>query len=863
MTRETSALLSVDRSLDSLGELTDEQRLRLTDVLDRWLMALEQGTPLAQEELLAQHPDLADTLRSYFHSLADLHEVAAGFGEAVTADADTSLEADEKRIGDFELGRELGRGGMGVVYEARQISLNRPVAVKILPFAAVLDSRQIARFKHEAQAAAQLHHPHIVPVFAVGVERGVHYYAMQLVTGQSLDQYITSLQQRQLKNRGGRLPREHFQTVARLGLQAAEALQAAHEFGVVHRDIKPSNLLLEGVGPEPTQLWVTDFGLARMQREVTLTRTGDLVGTLRYMSPEQAAGNAALVDQRTDIYSLGATLYELATLSPAYRDESTAVVLQQIATQDPASPRRLRPEMPADLANIISLAMARLRDDRYATAADLAADLRRFLAGEPTLARAPSPWENVKRWSRKNSQLVISTLVVLLLAVAALATGSFLVVREARRANHNLLAAQQSARDAHDVLDRFGRQLSERLAQVPGAEQVRHDLLVGATEHYRRVIESTQNDPSQRADLAIAYGRLASLLDEVGTAEESLAAHKQAVQFLTQIAARQQLAVARNNLAMAYHRSGDGQRAREQLNQAIDTQQSLLATDPQDSQLAVELATSYGNLGLIQQAAGDDSAAEASFQAAGERLRKLLDAAPKSVVYRRRLAATYNNLAGLHSQQQPEAALAFHRQAQALQESALAVEDKNQELLRELGLTHQNLAAILSRQQHYSGAADEYERAIAYQREFVRLAPAQHSGRRNLVLSLNNRGLALSRMKQPVAAAAAFAEAAELQRLLSSELPDEAALHSSLGSTLSNLGVAQTQLGEAAAAQKSFTAAIAAQQHATQLAPENARYQDLLAKHETLLAALVQTSSTRNTSDVNPATQPGRPEVSE
>ena len=223
---------------------------------------------------------------------------------------------DERRLGDFRLIREIGRGGMGVVYEASQISLGRRVALKVLPFAAVLDSRQIARFKHEAQAAAQLEHPNIVSVFAIGVERGVHYYAMQYIEGQSLDRALAEMRPAACsapdRGAGGveadvcpstssslltaksTRRRDYFQTVARLGIQAAEALHAAHEHGVVHRDIKPSNLLLDADG----KLWVTHFGLARCQTDATLTRTGDVVGTMRYMSPEQAMGQSALVDHR-------------------------------------------------------------------------------------------------------------------------------------------------------------------------------------------------------------------------------------------------------------------------------------------------------------------------------------------------------------------------------------------------------------------------------------------------------------------------------------------------------------------------------------------------------------------------------------
>src|SRR5438105_9226770 len=253
------------RSFSRCSELSEEQEARLTDVLDRYLCSLEADLPLEQEALIAAHPDLADPLRVHFRSLDDLHRMAAGFS-GLNAPSSRLREMDEKgRIGDFELLREIGRGGMGVVYEARQISLDRHVAVKLLPFAAVLDAKQITRFKTEAQAAAQVQHPNIVPVFAIGVERGIHYYAMQLINGQPLDRAIADLRNEgsgfRAQGSGGRrpkskigltladivhsptLPLSHspslplspsafFQAVARLGIQAAEALHAAHEYGV-------------------------------------------------------------------------------------------------------------------------------------------------------------------------------------------------------------------------------------------------------------------------------------------------------------------------------------------------------------------------------------------------------------------------------------------------------------------------------------------------------------------------------------------------------------------------------------------------------------------------------------------------------
>ena len=278
-----------------------------------------------------------------------------GFGRQVvglgSAEPVSGIDPALAELGDYRLVRELGRGGMGIVYEAEQVSLGRRVALKVLPFAAALDPPQLRRFQTEAHAAAQLHHTNIVPVFSVGCERGVHYYAMQFIDGRTLAQVILDQQRAEPPGHEPSWPhsgpsalgttgdRARFRLVAELGIQAAEALDHAHRLGIVHRDIKPANLLLDVRG----NLWITDFGLARLQDEAGLTMTGDLLGTLRYMSPEQALAHRGTVDHRTDIYSLGVTLYELLTLRPAWRRTDRQELLRRIAQEEPIAPRRLDP----------------------------------------------------------------------------------------------------------------------------------------------------------------------------------------------------------------------------------------------------------------------------------------------------------------------------------------------------------------------------------------------------------------------------------------------------------------------------------------------------------------------------------------
>ena len=304
------------------------------------------------------------------------------------------LISTSNQLGDYRVLREIGRGGMAVVYEAEQISLGRRVALKVLPFAAAIDPKQRQRFQIEAQAAAQLHHAHIVPIFGLGYDHGIHYYAMQFVEGRSLAAILDELRSFNLAiattvEKPTRPDREFCHNAARLGTEAANALDHAHGLGIVHRDIKPANLLIDPDG----SLWITDFGLARYRSDLSLTHTGDMVGTLRYMSPEQALARRDVVDQRTDIYSLGITLYEQLTLQHAFDGRDHQELLRQIALDEPTLPHRLNPAIPRDLETIVLKAMAKEPSNRYTTAQELAADLRRFLEDKPIRARAhPALW---------------------------------------------------------------------------------------------------------------------------------------------------------------------------------------------------------------------------------------------------------------------------------------------------------------------------------------------------------------------------------------------------------------------------------------------------------------------------------------
>jgi serine/threonine protein kinase len=391
--------------------------------------ALEKSTPPERDAYLTEACADDSDLRDRVERMLAAQMEAGSFLEIPAQETDLTLnfaplsERPGTVIGPYKLLQEIGRGGMGVVYEAEDITLGRRVALKILPFAALLNQKQLQRFDTEVTAAARLQHPGIVAIYSVGCARGIHFYAMQLIDGPSLADVIAQMQnkrhpgeQQQLAEtaaagRADVLTRDedgsHYRAVARIGKVAAEALHYAHENGVLHRDIKPSNLLLDKTG----RVWIADFGLARVDNESDLTRTGDILGTLRYMSPEQATGDR--VDARTDIYSLGATLYELSTLHPAFDAEDRRDLIRQVIAGNPTAPHKVDSRIPKQLSLVISKSMARL-DDRYQSARELAEDLRRYLDGEAVLARPPSSLRRATAALRRHPMITISSIALLI-----------------------------------------------------------------------------------------------------------------------------------------------------------------------------------------------------------------------------------------------------------------------------------------------------------------------------------------------------------------------------------------------------------------------------------------------------------------
>ncbi len=481
----------------------------LSPLVTQFVSEIESGRKPSRERFLEQHPELAEQL----DQVLTRRRLLRNASEELETDTD-DVVLTRLPLGDFRLIRPIGRGGMGVVYEAEQLSLGRIVAVKVLPFASMLDVQQQKRFRNEARAAATLDHPNIVPVYYVGHERGVHFYAMQLIEGQSLAQIIESLRSpegtltaridtengkatEQNRLASSNLTSQHsmgspefYRTVAKLGSQAADALAHAHDVGIVHRDVKPGNLMIDELG----KLWVTDFGLARFDHGDQLTMTGGDIGTFGYMSPEQAAGSR-MVDPRSDVYSLGATLHELLAPHQATPNATTQSVLTATETRELVSLRELDRHVPVDLETIVLKATALDPTDRYQSAEEMAEDLRRFSVGANIEARRLTLIErSVRAMIRHRFAVGVTAAVGVFLSVvasAAVYAWSTQISRYADNVEQALVEKQRALAAAE-----MAQAVSEEQRRIAEASLIRAE---SSELRARRM--------SYRSDMPLAYDR--------------------------------------------------------------------------------------------------------------------------------------------------------------------------------------------------------------------------------------------------------------------------------------------------------------------------------------------------------------------
>ena len=607
-----------------------------------YMEQLRQGQRPSIEEYAAQHPELAGEIRDLFPTIAVTERLKAQ--QARSSGGLATLGAARlERLGDFRLIREIGRGGMGVVFEAEQESLGRRVAVKVLPRQVLLDEKHLKRFEREARIAANLHHTNIVEVFGVGEQDGFHYYVMQYIRGAGLDAIISRLA-KWVCNPASDQPRptptadsdeamadgaargllgsefdshlgsHYWQSVARIGLQAADALNYAHSLKTLHRDIKPANLLLDTQGT----VWLADFGLAKAAQSEDVSLSKDLVGTLRYMAPEQFCGKS---DHRSDIYSLGLTLYELLALRPAYAETDHSRLMQRIAEGPPPAPGSTSGEIPRDLETIILKAISHDVNQRYQSAVAMADDLRCFLEDRPISARRVGAAERLARWCRRNQVLASLTgaTLFLLVLVAATASIGYIHTKNALQGEaRERTKAEANANLAREALDRMFERFSPSRIRIVPESSVDADLAIPSSPvlskeaaalleemlpFYDRLAQQTGNDYKLRAGTAEANRRVAAIRQRLGQFDEAVKAYGRAISLFeelspsTNLAFKVEVAQIKNELGRLYTSRRQFNEARAAHLGALTLLQTGGSKSSAPEALRFELARTYYFLG--------------------------------------------------------------------------------------------------------------------------------------------------------------------------------------------------------------------------------------------------------------------------
>jgi serine/threonine protein kinase/tetratricopeptide (TPR) repeat protein len=856
-------------SRESAAPSDDRDPIEL--LADSFIARFRSGERPSIDDYALKYPELAEEIRAILPALVEL-ELNQSPDGSVTGAIGSPLEecavATPRVLGDYMILREIGRGGMGVVYEAVQQSLGRHVALKVLPQQSLAGSSHLERFQLEARAAARLHHTNIVPVFGVGSQEGVHYYAMQFIQGQALDEVFDELRRLrgnqsanvelkkshtaagrflaqatthglltgQLESGGGgelgeldaRSPArsqgdpattqaesaapapassrsgvsgnssisahaelsgtqaetQYYRSVARVGMQVAEGLAYAHSQGIVHRDIKPSNLLLDAKGT----VWITDFGLAKAEGTDALTHTGDIVGTLRYMAPERFDGWS---DPRSDVYSMGATLYELLTLQYLFQEPNRARLIDRVMHDAPISPRRLDKKVPRDLETIILKSIAKEPAQRYASAELMAEDLRRFLADKPVLARRSSAAEKTWRWCRRNP--AVASLLGMVAGVFLVAFVAVMIAWRNADASRNLAdtrrkdserneseAKVQRARaeagvaKARAAVDEYLNKVTDSQSlQAPGLQSLRRDLLNSGLGFYKDFLKEHADDAGLRLQEADVHFRAAKIMNEIAPGSEAVAASDKAEALFRQLHGD----LPEDDEVTAG--LADVLTARNKNYEALGLLDPLVKRRPQDAGYQRLLLTALNATAIGRSNVDDPEESLKLYLRCYEVAQGLTTLEPKAATNHARLASVMNNIALMLDQDsiyRGEEALDLFRHALARMNHSLAISPNNPRTRRNAAICQRNIAHQL----FYLGFIEEglkgFEAAVESGRQLVDRNPEILAYQWDLNGILRNKSFAEIARGQKDRAAGTLSEAVtRLNRIEERFLPDSPA----------------------------------------------------------------------------------------
>jgi len=657
----------------------------------------------------------------------------------------------------YAIEAELGRGGMGVVYRAQQLNLRRVVALKMLISGPLASPVLLARFRTEAEAVARLAHPNIVQIYETGESAGQAFFSMEYVTGGSLAD----------RTRTGPLPpREAAEIAATL----ARAVDFAHRQGIVHRDLKPANVLLTGDGTPK----IADFGLAKqLASDSRHTYTGDVMGSPSYMSPEQARGATAQIGPPCDIYSLGAILYELLTGRPPFLGQDTMETLVLVLHEDPLPPRRLTPRVPRDLETIALKCLDKSPRARYASAAELAEDLERFLAGRPVLARPAGIVEQTIKWARRRPAWAALIAVTMVSAATLVSYGAW-----KNRQLSAALSAEQSQRLRAEGNFRKALDVADRRLTRAGQDPQR--LLAEELSFYDEIRKQPGSDAQILYERGLAARRAGDILRLMGNVPQSEHAYAEAIRLLEGLAAtvpesedyRRDLAASHNGLAQLWQETDRAAESEGHYLAGAKLLAQLAAERPADTDFPRQLGVVWNNLGIYLSRAGRLDEAAAAHEKAVSLRRPLAERFSDRAEFRLDTAISLANLAAVKAKLKDNAAaLALLREALRLRESLPEVMTAESEFRLATASLQNNLGAALAAGGESLGASDAYRQAITTLERLAQDYPLVLGYQSMLADAYTNLGLNEASGGRFPSARKAFARAAEVWEKLAGSDP--------------------------------------------------------------------------------------------